>query len=185
MIYCLVFCDLALKRSALVSSSNQRRRVAAILDWMDQSNATVAFTGSVRQCLEHPSGAREQVTPSAVGKSAKEFNERLSRHLLGRSAVRIGTQLRFACAVEGGGQYSDKRVHAHMMLGGFPEHVSFSTTKAAMEERWASSRWGYRNVDVQPLVSDEDRRRWAIYLVKDLGLDGEERWFFNYAYHRP
>lgn len=168
-----------------MSDPDRRRRRAALLDWMGQANATVAFTGSVRQCLFHPSGAVEWATPSIVLNNAKEFNERLSRRLLTRAVVRRGGRLRFACVVEGGERDSDKRLHAHFLMSGFPDEVSFNTIKTAMEARWSSSRWGYHDIDVQPLISDEDRRRWAIYLVKDLGLDREERWSFNYPYRRP
>jgi hypothetical protein len=151
---------------------------------MGQAHATVAFTGSVRQCLHHPSGVIEWATPRLVAKNVDEFIERVSRRFLRRKSVRAHVQLRCACVVEGGREVGGQRLHAHLMVGGFPRGEILDVVQPEMIARWTATRWGYEDAKVEPLGSSEDRRRWAEYLVKEFGHGRDDRWFFNYPYQK-
>lgn len=149
-----------------------------LLNWIEQTNATIAFTGSVRQCRMDLSGAKHWATLNDLSKSITFCMERASRDLWGRGEVRKGASLDYAGAMEGGGD-SGTRLHAHLVIGGVPQGVSFNRVEDVLTHRWRTSRWGYFDVDVQRLASADDVRRWARYVLKDITPASFDRWVTN------
>lgn len=157
--------------------------LAVLRIWSNQVNARIAVTASARQCQVGPSGVRRWITLEDLSKSTAFCLERVSRDLFGRSSVRTGARLTYAGALEGGGGQGDKRMHAHLIVGGLPPTATFQTVEQAIRYRWQTSRWGYDDIDVRWLASPDDVERWVKYFLKDITKETLDRWITNVPFH--
>ena len=155
----------------------------ALRAWSKQIEAGIAVTASARQCRIGPSGGRRWITLDDLSRNTAHSLERASRDLWGRRSVRRGVRLLYAGTLEGGERLDDKRMHAHLIVGGLPPTVAFSTIEQAIAFRWQSSRWGYDDINIQWLASPADVDRWVSYFLKDITKETIDRWITNVPYH--
>jgi len=151
----------------------------AYRDWFGSFDAQLAFTGSVRQCVQE-GVLVEWVSTEAVAKNVAYVMRRLSRRILGRAACRAGCGLLYAGVVEGEPRSDFKRMHVHLAIGGVPATCSLGDVRNALLDQWRSSRWGYLDNHMQELATDTERRRWNTYTMKEFRPDISERWFTNF-----
>lgn len=166
-----------------MTSEPHPRLWAALREWANRLDAKLAITGSARQCRDAPSGGRRWITVEDLSKSTCLCLERASRDLWGRRAVRRGVRLLYAGALEGGEDRHGTRMHAHLILGGLPPNATFPMITQAIASRWRTSRWGYDDIDIQPLASPNDVDRWVDYLLKGITPATLDRWITNVPFH--
>ena len=166
------------RRCPMVKRTHEALLVA-LRAWSNQVNARIAVTASARQCQIAPSGVRRWITLEDLSKSTAFCLERVSRDLLGRSSVRTGARLTYAGALEGGASQGDKRMHAHLIVGGLPPTATLQAAEHAITRRWQASRWGYDDIEVRWLASREDVDRWVNYFLKDITKETLDHWITN------
>lgn len=145
-----------------------RETQAQVRNWLAGSTwqRPFAITLSLKQRL--PDRA-ERIDTISASQNVRHFANLLSRRCFGSAHKRYGRRVQMFSVIEGGGT---KRLHVHAMVDcpsadlelAFPEFIRTA---------WEKTRWGYREVDVQPCDDG-----WLSYLLKlrdkpefDISLD--------------
>lgn len=157
--------------------------------WYNQSSPRFAFTGTSKQCL-HPVGAqhpKQWVTSTDLAKNVHFFVERVSRDLLGRSAVRKGHKVGYYGVIEGGERpvrHGGQRFHVHLHFVDVPKHVSLNQFRASAVKRWITSKWGYHDCHIDEFCSLEEGPKWTNYMLKSITNDSTDRLITNKPFQK-
>lgn len=98
-----------------------------------------------------------------ASKNLRHFFNRLNNRVYGNAFRRFGRKVAVISMLE---KSISGRLHYHLaMKNPFP---SIEICQEAIEDCWSKTRWGYHEVDVQPIYSTG----WIGYITKDKRIDG-------------
>jgi hypothetical protein len=113
--------------------------------------------------LKHDHGVQyKRLVREDCDRVAKRFIQKLNRQAFGKAAERHSKSLRYLVVVEG--ERTDKQLHLHLAVGGFPKHYlpnQFSTMVTNAVNL-------VRELDAQHDVQIMDSG-WTDYITKELG----------------
>jgi hypothetical protein len=161
---------------------NGRKIKARYREWFGSLNGDVAFTGTFRQAIGSSQGYYETIDIEKARITINQFIERSSRAIFGRKAVRGGVKLRFAGSLEGdapGPSSCGTRLHTHLTLSNLPLGFDVSAVRRILLDHWTKTKWGYAQIDVQKLQSEDDHIKWLDYALKGFKPSQSERFITN------
>ncbi len=154
-----------------------------VLEWVGgvgKGRGCIAFTGSARQCLHHPSGAVQWISDTDLADNVRWVSKYATRAAFSRKGERSGRRLLYAGSIEGGND--GKRLHVHLTIGGYQTVDEMHATMSAFASRWCRSRWGYNNVHVRALRNFDDQQAWKQYSIKHVRMPTMHRFITNVPY---
>ena len=172
-----------------------------ITRYFQKTNFEIAFTGTFKQVFQHPTGSvtaiSEYLDIEKAAKNVDHFLNAASRRVFGCCGAKKGDQLHAVGLIEGDSRASvtgGKRIHAHLMIGGFPEawcqsisgNVSLKT-QLELENVWQNTKWGWHDTDVQLMINNSEStisrtEGWLEYILKDLNKFETERLIIRHPF---
>jgi hypothetical protein len=98
-----------------------------------------------------------------ASKNLRHFLNRLNKKAFGNASQRFGKKVETIAMLES--SYSG-RLHYHLALKN--PFSSNEMCHSAIHDCWSQTRWGYNEVDVQPIYSSG----WISYITKERRIDG-------------
>ena len=98
-----------------------------------------------------------------ASKNLRHFLNRLNSRAFGNASQRFGKKVEVIAVLEA--SYAG-RLHYHLALKN--PFTTMAVCQSAIAECWSKTRWGYDEVDVQPIYSSG----WISYITKSKTIDG-------------
>ena len=140
----------------------RKRMKKELLAYYDQFDFCLFFTGTYRQVLhdrtQHGLPVQDYLSIEKANQNTHHFLTRASRKIFGCAQAQRGKHLFGVGYVEGETRASvtgRQRIHNHILIGGPIEdrfdifdNSHFDLLRALLTKEWASTRWGWNDVDV-------------------------------------
>jgi hypothetical protein len=94
--------------------------------------------------------------------NTKHFLNRLNKKVFGNRFQRFGIRLKSFVVIEGD---SDHRLHTHMIIEK-PIHLSDERFRSLVKESIEKTKFGYNQIQIDPLITELDETKWFLYLTK-------------------